>query len=138
MSIKHTKWLNIKALTDFEIVTVRELVVNRLYARHGRQNLFGHLVHCTLHARALVLGEGVERYTASVFESLVDSSADTYFPKLVEALEDVPMPGAFDDGAQYSVLGLGQSGKLVPVEAIKRGTGALEHRQTFDTRLDIK
>lgn len=48
------------------------------------------------------------------------------------------MPGAFDDGAQYSVLGLGQSGKLVAVKAIKRGTGALEHCQAFNARLDVK
>lgn len=113
---------------------VGEGVVNSLDKRRSSKNLVAHLVHGVLHTRAVLLGKGLGGDLVHIIPGFVEDGS--LAADLIYAGESLPVPAADNLGAQNTVIGLGQTRVLVPVEAVECRSGALQDEQTIELGLD--
>lgn len=126
---------NAEKPTDFEIVLVRQRVLDSLDQLLARQDLLCHLVHSGLHAGTVIFSKSLQSDLASSGPGSIELRhvrAD-----LLESTEILPLPSGIDVGAQDTVPGLLKCGVLVTQEAPELRVGALQHGQAGQRRLDI-
>lgn len=117
------------AEVDLKVVLVGQRVGGRQGLGHGGEDLLAHLVHCVLHAGALVLGKGLHCDVAGGAPRWVElghGGADG------GQVRELPGPGGVDVGGEDAVPGLGEGGVLVADEAVEGGAGGLEDGELLD------
>jgi hypothetical protein len=120
--------------TNLKVVFVGERVVDRLNEGSGSQNLVGHLVHCVLHAGAVVLCECAHGDGPDIVPGLVEFG--NVGADLVECRKSLPMPIALNFRAKDTIPNFGQLRVFVAVEAVECGARALQDEQLVHTRFD--
>lgn len=122
------------AEVNLEVVLVGQSVFNIRRVRGSNKDLVAHVVHSSLHARAVLLGEGVDGDLSGSLVALVELVL--LLADLLDILELLPLPRVLDFGAEDTVPGLGESGVLVSMEAVEGRTGALEDQEAVNAGLD--
>lgn len=119
--------------TDFEVVLVGQHIVDLRDERNLCKDQFAHLVHGSLHARAVVFGEGLHREVPRALPCAIEVD----LAHLGEVGKRLPLPARLDLSAEDAVPGLGQAREFVAVETVEGRSGALEHEQLLNLGSDL-
>jgi hypothetical protein len=119
---------------NLKVVFVRKRVIDRVHSRNRSQNLIAHFVHRILHARAVVICEGLERN----FPCLLPRLIEILGPEMdfLQAGECLPKPATLNFCAEDAVPGLWQDGVVALVVTVKSRARALQHEELVDAGLD--
>lgn len=121
--------------TNFEEVNIRQRILNSIQQRHSSQNLLSHLVHRSLDRGTVILSKGLEGNSASRLPSGIELLRVCL--NISEASEAAPLPVRRNISAEETVPGLLKGSILVADETPELRTGALQHGQTLDRRVDV-
>lgn len=120
--------------TEFKVVVVGKRVIDLVNIGGSSENILRHLVHGGLDRGTVVLGEPLEGNVSGIVVRLVKLGGSSLDGAQVR--KRLPVPRGIDIGGHDAVPGLGESGKLVAVEAVKGRASALEDGKVGDARVD--
>jgi hypothetical protein len=121
--------------TNFKEVNIRQRILNSIQQRYSSKNLLSHLVHRSLDRGTVILSKGLEGNSAGCLPSSIELLKVRL--DLGEASEAAPLPIRRNIGAEETVPGLLEGSVLVADETPELGTGALQHGQALDRRVDV-
>lgn len=121
--------------TNFKEVNIRQRIPNSIQQRYSSKNLLPHLVHRSLDGGTVILSKGLEGNSAGRLPSSIELLR--VHLNIREASEEAPLPVRRNIGAEETIPGLLEGSVFVADETPELGTGALQHGQTLDRRVDL-
>lgn len=121
--------------TNFKEVNIRQRILNSIQQRYSSKDLLSHLVHRSLDGGTVILSKGLEGNSASRLPSSIELLRVCF--NIGEASEAAPLPVRCNIGAEETVPSFLEGSVFVTDETPELGTGALQHGQTLDRRIDI-